>query len=118
MAWKAFEDPQAQFNEASLVLIGTPTGKDGKVEAYGIKAQTHLIEVEEVLKGDPITSPVQITSTPETCTTGSTYPNGDPLDTDKRLIIFADYHGDDWVTITPNYGTLSFDQGTELPFKK
>lgn len=49
-------------------------------------------------------------------TGGESYPEGDPLDTRQRIVIFATKQGGEWFTMTPSQGVLSFPQGTELPF--
>lgn len=115
--WVRFESPQDQYDHAGLVLIGEPAGKDGETSIYGYRAATHLIKVEQILKGEPGDGTIRITSTPMTCTAdGESYPDGDPLDTDQRVIIFANKQGADWFTLTPAQGVLPF-QGTELPFR-
>lgn len=115
--WVRFESPQDQYDHAGLVLIGEPAGKDGETSIYGYKATTHLIKVEQVLKGEPGDGTIRISSTPMTCTAdGESYPDGDPLDTDQRVIIFASKQGTDWFTLTPAQGVLPF-QGKELPFR-
>lgn len=114
--WVHFETPQKQFDNAAMVLIGMPAGKDGETSAYGYKAQTHLVDVEKILKGNPGAGPVRISSMPQTCGNGDSYPNGDPLDTSRRMIIFTTNQGGEWFTMTPTQGVLLLDQGAKLPF--
>ena len=114
--WVRFETPQDQYDNAGLVLIGKSVSRAGETSIYGDMATTHLIEVEQVLKGNPGDGNLQITSTPPTCTVEGSYPDGDPLDTAERVIIFASKQGDDWFTITPGQGVLPFPKGAELPF--
>jgi hypothetical protein len=114
--WIRFETPQDQYDHAGVVLIGKSLSRAGETSIYGHKGTTHLVEVEQVLKGDPGAGNLRITSMPATCTPGATYPDGDPLDTDQRVIIFATKQGGDWFTITPAQGVLPFPQGSELPF--
>ncbi|WP_307092437.1 hypothetical protein [Arthrobacter sp. B2I5] len=99
-----------------MVLIGKPEVQVGETKIYGSKATTHLVEVERVLKGDPGEGSLRISSMPPTCTAGETYPDGDPLDTPERVIIFATKQGAEWVTMTPAQGVLPFPQGSNLPF--
>ena len=116
--WVRFDSPQDQYAQAGLVGIGMPVGLDGETSIYGYKATKHLIQVERALKGEPGDGVLRIASTPVTCTAGGeSYPDGDPLDTDERLIIFAARQGSDWFTLTPAQGVLPFPQGTELPFR-
>lgn len=114
--WVRFATPQDQYDKAGLVLIGKSVRRAGGTTIYGQEATTHVVEVEQALKGDPGHGNVRITSTPPTCTAGGSYPDGDPLDTAERVIIFATKQGDEWFTITPAQGVLSFPQGSELPF--
>ncbi|MDQ0076322.1 hypothetical protein [Arthrobacter oryzae] len=114
--WVRFETPQDQYDKAGVVLIGKSVSRTGETSIYGYKATTHLVEVEQVLKGDPGDGNLRISSMPPTCTGGETYPDGDPLDPNQRVIIFATRQGGDWFTMTPAQGVLPFPQGTKLPF--
>lgn len=114
--WVRFETPQDQYDNASLVLIGKSVSRAGETTSHGHVATTHLVKIEQVLKGEPGDGNLLITSTPPTCTVGGSYPDGDPLDTAERVIIFASLQGDEWFTITPTQGVLPFPQGSELPF--
>jgi hypothetical protein len=115
--WVRFESAQKQYDQAGMVLIGKPVREDGETSIYGYKATTHLIEVERVLKGAPGDGTLRVSSAPETCNGGESYPDGDPLATDQRVIIFATQQGNDWFTLTPAQGVLPFQQGKELPFR-
>lgn len=114
--WVRFETPQDQYDKAGVVLIGKSVSRAGETSIYGYKATTHLVEVEQVLKGAPGDGNLRISSMPPTCTGGETYPDGDPLDPNQRVIIFATRQGGDWFTMTPAQGVLPFPQGTKLPF--
>ena len=111
-----FANPQDQYDNAGLVLIGKPVSKAGEITIYGHPATTHLMEVEQILKGNPGEGNFRITSTPETCTPGGSYPDGDPLDTAERVLIFANNQGGQWFTTTPTQGVVSFPPRSELPF--
>jgi hypothetical protein len=114
--WVQFETPQNQYDNADLVLIGKSVSRVGETSIYGHKATTHLVVVEQVLKGNPGQGNLHIVSTPPTCTVGGSYPEGDPLDTAERVVIFASKQGDEWLTMTPAQGVLPFPQGSESPF--
>ena len=114
--WIRFETSQAQYDHAALVVIGAPVRVDGETPIYGYKANVHLVEVEAVLKGDPGPMPLRIASTPITCSAGDTYPDGDPLGVNQRMIIYANKHGDVWSTQTPAQGAEPFEVGRPLPF--
>lgn len=115
--WVRFADPQDQFDEAALVAVGKPVRQDGQTSIYGYTAQTHLIEIETIYKGKAGQESVRISSMPQTCTSGESYPNGDPLDTNQRVLIFATEQNHEWFTMTPEQGVVPFEQGTPLPFK-
>jgi hypothetical protein len=51
--WVRFESLQDQYDNAGAVLIGKFLSRGGETSIYGYKATTHLMEVEQVLKGDP-----------------------------------------------------------------
>lgn len=114
--WVRFDTPQDQYDNAGVVLIGKSVGQVGETTIYGHKATTHVVEVEQVLKGEPGTGTLRISSMPPTCTGGEPYPDGDPLDPNQRVIIFAIQQGGQWFTMTPTQGVLRFQQGAELPF--
>ena len=111
-----FANPQDEYDNAGLVLIGKSVSQAGETTIYGHQATTHLVEVEQILKGNPGRGNLRITSTPETCTPGGSYPDGDPLDTAERVLIFANNQGGQWFTATPTQGVVSFPQRSELPF--
>ncbi len=99
-----------------MVLIGKSVSRVGETSIYGHKATTHLVEVEQVLKGDPGSGNLHISSMPPTCTGDESYPGGDPLDPNQRVIIFAAKQGGEWFTTTPAQGVLPFPRNSELPF--
>jgi len=115
--WVIFETPQDQLRHATLVVIGTPTGADSETRIYGYTARIHEVEVERVLKGDPEPGPLHIASMPVTCTRGVSYPEGDPLDGHRRMLIYATEQNGFWFTMTPAQGAVPFDSGTPLPFE-
>ncbi|MDD1477833.1 hypothetical protein [Arthrobacter sp. H16F315] len=112
--WVRFATPQDQFDNAILVVVGKPLAQNGETGIYGYKARSHQVEIETVLKGDPGQGSLRVASMPQTC--GTSYPDGDPLDTNQRVLIFATKQNSEWFTITPTQGVLPFKQGTMLPF--
>lgn len=115
--WIHFETPQAQFDQAALVLIGKPVRVDGETLIYGYRANVYVLEVETVLKGDPGPAPLRIASTPVTCSAGVSYPDGDPLGRSQRMLIYAGKQENGWLTQTPAQGAVPFDVGEPLPFR-
>lgn len=114
--WVHFETPQAQFDHATLVVVGKSVGVDGETLIYGYRANLHLVEVEAILKGGPGPAPLRIASTPTTCSAGVSYPDGDPLERNHRMIIYANKQEDVWATQTPAQGAEPFEVGKPLPF--
>lgn len=114
--WIHFETPQDQFKNATLVFVGTPGDTDGETSIYGYQAKIHLVDVESVYKGDPEPGPLRIASMPLTCTGGISYPEGDPLDGHRRMLIYATRQNGYWFTMTPAQGAVPFEQGEKLPF--
>ena len=105
--WVHFETAQDQFRQAALVVIGTPAGTDAETRIYGYTAQVHVVEVGNVLKGDPGPRPLRMASMPLTCTGGVSYPEGDPLDGQRRMLIYATNQNGSWFTMTPDPGCRS-----------
>lgn len=114
--WVQFKSPQDQYDHAGAVLIGKSVSRAGETSIYGYKATTHLVEVGQVLKGDPGNGTLRISSMPPTCTAGGSYPDGDPLDADQRVLIFATKHGGEWFTMTPSQGVLPSKKVLSFPF--
>ena len=114
--WVRFETPHDQYDKASVVLIGKSVSQAGETTIYGSEATTHLVEVEQVLKGHPGEGNLRISSMPQTCSRTESYLEGDPLETAERVIIFATNQGGEWFTSTPAQGVLPFPQGAEIPF--
>jgi hypothetical protein len=115
--WVRFADRQDQFTQAALVAVGKLVRPDGETSIYGYTAQTHLVEIETIYKGTAEQDAVRISSMPQTCSGGESYPKGDPLDTNQRVLIFAIQQDHKWFTMTPEQGVIPFEQGTPLPFK-
>nr|WP_157371011.1 META domain-containing protein [Arthrobacter sp. Leaf141] len=114
--WVRFETPQDLYDNAGAVLVGRSVGRAGETSIYGSKAATHLVEVEQILKGDTGDGNLHISSMPPTCTGSDSYPDGDPLDSNQRVIIFAAKQGGEWFTLTPAQGVSPFPPNAQLPF--
>ncbi|MCU1530883.1 MAG: hypothetical protein JWO49_454 [Arthrobacter sp.] len=109
--WVRFGTPQEQFEQAGLVLVGKPVGEDGETNIYGYLARIHLVEAESVLKGETGPEPLRIASMPVTCSGGTSYPDGDPLDGNQRMLIYANQQDGYWFTMTPAQGRSSDRSG-------
>jgi hypothetical protein len=93
--WVSFESPREAAAGADAVLLGTVVEQAGTVELFGVDANRWVFDVEHVLErpepvrdgadrppGLPVSAGdrISVVSTPETCTDGGAYPEGDPLD--------------------------------------
>lgn len=120
VAWVSFASPADASAEADLVVQTTgPAVSAGTSEIFGTSATVHALEVSAVLKGTDA-APGQalgVISVPETCTGGSGYPRGDPLDAAGALIVFLDWDATvkAWRTITPYQGVLPVAEDGGIP---
>jgi hypothetical protein len=110
--WVRFETPQETFDQAELVIVGSGTERDGTESIYDAEAHSYRVDVAEVLKGDLPSGTVRVSSMPVTCTEGSQYPDGDPLDTASDVLIFANRNEGQWFALTPFDGVLPYSQDT------
>ncbi|MDN4611884.1 hypothetical protein [Arthrobacter burdickii] len=110
--WVRIETPQETFDQAELVIVGAGTERDGTESIYDAEAHSYRMDVSEVLKGDLPSGTIRVSSMPVTCTEGSQYPDGDPLDTASDVLIFANRYDDEWFTLTPFDGVLRYSQDT------
>ncbi|MFD2795377.1 hypothetical protein ACFS27_17590 [Promicromonospora vindobonensis] len=93
--WVSFETPREAAADAGAVLLGTVVEQAGTVRLFGVDANRWVLDVERVLeRPEPLRDGaepppelevaagdrVHVVSTPETCTEGDAYPDGDPLD--------------------------------------
>lgn len=106
--WVGFDTPQSAADDADAVVRGTAAGRDGTVRLFGVDAHAWTFEIDEVLSGEVGDAVVRVASTPETCTEGGAYPEGDPLDAASELLLLLDYDAEArvWRTITPYAGTV------------
>lgn len=145
--WVSFGTPREAAAHAGAVLLGTVVERAGTVELFGVDANRWVVEVERVLErpepprdgGEPppelpvsAGDRVPVVSTPETCTDGGAYPEGDPLDPATGLagedgaviVILSGAWGDeapegveDPSLITPYQGVVPPAPGGTLPAK-
>ncbi|OUM42701.1 hypothetical protein [Arthrobacter sedimenti] len=108
--WVRFETPQEKFDQAELVIVGSGTERDGTESIYDAEAHSYRMDVAEVLKGELPSGTVRVSSMPVTCTAGSQYPEGDPLDGASDVLIFANRHEGEWFTLTPFDGVLPYSE--------
>jgi hypothetical protein len=115
--WVNFASPEATAEDADVIVVGTVTGTTESTTLYGVSATVHEFSVDQVLKGELSDPTILVTSTPETCTPGGSYPTGDPLDSDSRVELFLDPEGSTWRTITPWDGVVVVPDGGPLPWE-
>ena len=118
--WVAYEDP-AEATAAATVVVVTegPTASAGTTDMLGVSAAVHSVHVDEVLKGSDVRvgEDLEVTSTPETCASGGTYPDGDPLDASGTLVLFLSRDADTHVLslATPAQGVVAATADGEVP---
>lgn len=118
VSWADLSDPRAAFEEADAVIIGRARASTNVTSMYGLDAAVHDVEVLQVFKGD-LGASVAVAATPETCTTGTPYPSGDPLDADDDLLLFLTQPAGrtPWSTVTPLDGVQPAPKDGPLPFE-
>jgi hypothetical protein len=118
VSWVDIESPQAAFDDAILVVVGTaePTGSTRDV--FGVPMPVYAIDVGESLKGEA-PDDLTVTPTPLTCMgDASELPDGvDPLATDDEIVLFLYFERDGWRPITPFDGVLTVPADGVLPFE-
>jgi hypothetical protein len=139
--WVHFRTPDEAASDAGVVLRGSVVERDGSVPMFGVEANRWLFDVAEVLERpeprDGVEPPpevevtpgerIAVVSTPETCSAGGPYPDGDPLDPATGpgdadvsvIVLLSDGDGQggagDLHLITPFQGVLVPAAGGSLP---
>jgi hypothetical protein len=139
--WVHFRTPDEAAADAGVVLRGSVVERDGTAPMFGAEANRWLFDVEKVLaRPEPSggvepppeveVSPgdrIAVVSTPETCSAGGPYPDGDPLDPatgpggpgGSVIVLLSDGDGQggegDLHLITPFQGVLVPGAGGSLP---
>ncbi|MFJ6003590.1 hypothetical protein [Arthrobacter sp. NPDC092385] len=116
--WVQFDSVQDRYDEATAVFVASKGEREGTTTIYGVDAHTHSMRVDEVVKGELADEDIRITSMPITCTEGDQYPDGDPLETSDRIIVFANSIDGQWFTLTPDDGTLPYSALTISNFRR
>src|SRR5690348_3367374 len=52
VSWVDFEDAQAMYDDATIVVVGVADPADGTIELLSGPGERHRIEIEEIHKGD------------------------------------------------------------------
>lgn len=119
VSWVDVSDPQAAYDYADAVVIGTASPTSDAIRMYGVDAAVHEITVAETVKGNHEPGIVRVASTPITCTSGDTYPDDNPLDVDSAVIVFlqAPEGEDAWSLITPIDTVIPVPGDGTLPFE-
>ncbi|WP_314254240.1 hypothetical protein [Streptomyces sp. DSM 40907] len=109
--WPVYSNPQEALKDADYVVTADVTERVGNEAVFGTEAHAYSVSIKglPVLKGDDIGySNLKVISTPQKCSGGDPYPDGDPLREGQRVILFLtreDPKGT-WRTITPDHGVL------------
>jgi len=131
VSWVDFEDPQAMFDDATLVVAGIADPADGTIELLSGPGERHRFEVDEVYKGDFGGDELWVGAPRDYCVAEPPQPSEDPIPTGERVILFLHpasaepvLTGDEpdpadveaWSTMTPLDGVVAFPEGAALPF--
>lgn len=110
--WVAFDTPADALEDAASAVIGTVGEQDGTADLYGYTVAAWTVHVDEWLKGSGDAS-IRVLSTPETCSAGSPYPDGDPFAaaSGPQLILLSNDRGT-WLAITPWQGVVAAPDAT------
>ena len=119
-SWESFESPADAMAAADVVVVTDgPAASAGTTHMFGVSANVHSVHVADVLKGSDVRAgdDLEVTSTPETCTSGGSYPDGDPLDASGTLVLFLSRHADTHAlsTVTPAQGVVAATTDGEVP---
>ncbi|MEN1975758.1 hypothetical protein [Cellulomonas olei] len=114
--WVRFPTPADAVAEADAVVRTTgPAPASGAAELFGADASVHTVRVEAVLAGSGARAGevLEVASTPLTCTGGSRYPDGDPLEAAGTLLVLLerDEQSGTWRTLTPAQGVVAAPDG-------
>ncbi|HEV6951755.1 MAG TPA: hypothetical protein VKY86_00760 [Promicromonospora sp.] len=156
--WVRFDTPADAAADAAFVVRGRVLEQDGSARLHGAAAHRWLLEVDAVLVPEPspeepdagpaaahtavvpaVVGPIEVragdtvavVSTPETCTPGGAYPDGDPLDPatglaapDGTVIVLLSTASDEpdvvdgggvLHLVTPYQGVVAPDEDGALP---
>ena len=130
VSWVDFEDPQAMFDDATLVVSGIADPADGTIDLISGPGERHRFEVDEVFKGEFAGDELWVAAPRDYCVAEPPQPAEDPIPSGERVLLFltpasaepvpvgeepdvADVEA--WSTLTPLDGVLPFPEGAELP---
>ena len=130
VSWVDFADPQAMYDDSTLVVSGVADAADGSVELLSGPGERHRFEVDEVFKGDFDGDEIWVAAPRDYCVAEPPQPADDPIPTGERVILFlhpassepvpvgeepepADVEA--WSVLTPLAGVVPFPDGAPLP---
>ena len=131
MSWVDFEDAQAMFDDATLVVAGIADPADGTIELLSGPGERHRFQVDAVYKGDFDGDELWAAAPRDYCVAEPPQPAEDPIPAGERVILFLHPAsaepvpaGDEpdprdaeaWSTMTPMDGVVDFPEGATLPF--
>jgi hypothetical protein len=130
--WVSYADAQAMYDDAVLVVAGTPGPADGQLRLFSGPGDRHSIAIDEVYKGDFDGGELWAASHRDYCVAEPPQPAEDPIPTGSRVLLFLRPASEDptadavpadldevaaWSTLTSLDGVLPFPEGAELPFE-
>jgi|GEM_PF-1862687 len=130
VSWVDFADPQAMYDEATLVVSGVADAAEGSIELLSGPGERHRFEVDEVYKGDFDGDELWAAAPRDYCVAEPPQPADDPIPTGERVILFlhpassepvpvgeepepADVEA--WSVLTPLAGVVPLPAGAPLP---
>lgn len=116
-SWADFSDPNVAYAQATTVVAGHVSGRDGTMETDLGPVRAYRFTVDEAYKGASNGSTIRLGSRADTCDGGDGYVSGDQLATDGRVLVYALKDRDGLVTLTPVQGVSAFPEGTAVPFR-
>ncbi|WP_405954924.1 hypothetical protein [Streptomyces phaeochromogenes] len=118
--WPAYATPEEALEQADYVITADIVKRVGNETVFDTEAHAYSVSTKglPVLKGDDLGhTDLKVISTPQQCSGGDAYPDGDPLSEKQRVILFLTREGSEglWRTITPEHGVLPASGSDTLP---
>jgi hypothetical protein len=118
--WPVYATPRDALEQADWVVTADVGKEVGSETVYGAEARVYSVRTMglPLYKGDAVGhEDLKVISTPQKCSAGDPYPEGDPLLGQKRVILFLTRHGTEglWRTLTPTQGVLPATGDATLP---
>ncbi|MFM9455617.1 hypothetical protein ACSCB1_38165 [Streptomyces europaeiscabiei] len=118
--WPVYATPREALEQADWVVTADVGREVGSETVNGAEAHVYSVRTMglPLYKGDAVGHEnLKVISTPQKCSAGDPYPEGDPLLDQKRAILFLTREGTEglWRTITPTQGVLPATGDAKFP---